>query len=165
MLNISCKLKFKSKVELKINKLTSELERKYLLSIEAPDHVLLKTYSLTKALFFEKENEMWRSLVFTFTKVGYSPENSPQKTLQMLILLQRLCDMATQLPVPRVPRKIHFSRREINEAAVFENHLKEHLFFSKFKHAFCKKPKNKKIIAKRVVKEAHFSSSLFYFFS
>ena len=61
--------------------------------------------------------------------------------------------------------KMHFSRREINEAAVFENQSKEQPFFSKFKHAFCEKLKNKKIIPKRVVKEAHFSSSSFYFSS
>ena len=59
--------------------------------------------------------------------------------------------------------KMHFSRREINEAAVFEDQSKEQLFFSKFKHAFCEKLKNKKIIPKRVVKEAHFSSSFYYF--
>ena len=40
--------------------------------------------------------------------------------------------------------KMHFSRQEINEAAVFENQSKEKLFFSKFKHAFCEKLKNKK---------------------
>ena len=34
--------------------------------------------------------------------------------------------------------KMHFSRREINEAAVFENQSKEQPFFSKFKHAFAK---------------------------
>ena len=28
-------------------------------------------------------------------------ENSPKKTLQMLILLQWLCDLATPLPVPQ----------------------------------------------------------------
>ena len=78
----------------------------------------------------------------------------------MLILLQWLCDLATQLPVPQ---KMHFSRREINEAAVFQNQLKEQLFFLKFKHAFCEKPKHKNIIPQRVVKEAHFSSSFFYF--
>ena len=61
--------------------------------------------------------------------------------------------------------KMHFSRREIKEAVVFENQLKEQLFFSKFKHAFCEKLKNKKIIPKRVVMEAHFSSSFFYFSS
>ena len=61
--------------------------------------------------------------------------------------------------------KLHFSRREIKEAAVFENQSKEQHFFSKFKHAFCEKLKNKKIIPKRVVKEAHFSSSFFYFSS
>ena len=54
--------------------------------------------------------------------------------------------------------KMHFSRREINEVAAFENQSKEQLIFSKFKHAFCEKLKNKKIILKRVVKEAHFSS-------
>ena len=53
-----------------------------------------------------------------------------------------------------MPQKMHFSRREINEAAVFENQLKEQLFVSKFKHAFCEKPKNNNIIPKRVVKEA-----------
>ena len=61
--------------------------------------------------------------------------------------------------------KMHFSRREIKEAAVFENQSKEQLFFSKFKHAFCEKLKSKKIIPKRVVKEAHFSSSFFNFSS
>ena len=61
--------------------------------------------------------------------------------------------------------KMHFSRPEINKAAVFENQSKEQLFFSKFKHAFCEKLKNKKIIPKRVVKEAHFSSPFFYFSS
>ena len=61
--------------------------------------------------------------------------------------------------------KMHFSRREINEAAVFENQSKEQHFFSKFKHAFCEKVKNKKIIPKRVVTEAHFSFSFFYFSS
>ena len=59
--------------------------------------------------------------------------------------------------------KLHFSRREINEAAIFENQSKEQLFFSKFNHAFREKLKNKKIIPKRVVEEAHFSSSYFYF--
>ena len=59
--------------------------------------------------------------------------------------------------------KMHFSRRKIKEAAVFENQSKEQLFFSKFKHAFCEKLKNKEIIPKRVVKEAHFSSSFFIF--
>ena len=44
--------------------------------------------------------------------------------------------------------KMHFSRREINEAAVFENQSKEQLFFSTFKHAFCEKPKNKNIYSK-----------------
>ena len=74
----------------------------------------------------------------------------------MLILLQRshsTCGGA----------KMHFSRREINEAAVFENQSKEQLFFSKFKHAFCKKLKNKKNLPKRVVNEAHFSPSFFIF--
>ena len=61
--------------------------------------------------------------------------------------------------------KLHFSRREIKEAAVFEIQSKEQLFFSKFQHAFCEKLKNKKIVPKRVVKEAHFSSSFFYFSS
>ena len=61
--------------------------------------------------------------------------------------------------------KMHLSRREINEAAVFENQSEEKLFFSKFKHAFCENLENKKIIPKRVVKEAHFSSSFFYFSS
>ena len=40
--------------------------------------------------------------------------------------------------------KIHFSRREIKEAAVFENQSKEQLFFSKFKHAFREKLKKQK---------------------
>ena len=61
--------------------------------------------------------------------------------------------------------KMHFSGKEINEAAVFENQSKEQLFFSKFKHAFCEKLKNKTTIPKRVVKEAHFSSSFFNFSS
>ena len=61
--------------------------------------------------------------------------------------------------------KMHFSRREINEAAVFGNQSTEQHFFSKFKHAFCEKLENKKIIPKRVVKESHFSSSFFYFSS
>ena len=61
--------------------------------------------------------------------------------------------------------KMRFSGREINEAAVFENQSKERLFFSKSKHAFCRKLKNKKIIPKRVVKDAHFSSSFFTFSS
>ena len=96
-----------------------------------------------------------RSLVFTFT------EKSRIQSRKLAIENASNADpttMATQLPVPRVPRKMHFSRREINEAAVFENQSKEHLFFSKFKHAFCEKPKNKKIIPKRVVKEVPFSS-------
>jgi len=49
---------------------------------------------------------------------------------------------------------MNFSRREVNVAAVFLNNSKEHPFFWKFKHAFCKKKK----LPKRVVKEAHFSS-------
>ena len=44
--------------------------------------------------------------------------------------------------------KMHFSRREINEDAVFENQKKEQPFFSKFKHAFCEKLKNKKLCPK-----------------
>ena len=58
---------------------------------------------------------------------------------------------------------MHISRRAINEAAVFENQSKEQLFFSKFKHAFCEKLKNKKKLPKRVVNEAHFSPSFFIF--
>ena len=63
----------------------------------------------------------------------------------MLILLQWLCDLATQLPVPQ---EMHFSRREINEAAVFENQSKEQLFFPKFKHAFAKNQKTKRLYPK-----------------
>ena len=59
--------------------------------------------------------------------------------------------------------KMHFSRREIKKAAVFENQSEEQLFFSKFKHAFCEKLKNKKIIPKRVVKEARNPKSMLKF--
>ena len=43
-----------------------------------------------------------------------------------------------------VPREMNFSRREVNVVTVFLNNSKEHLFFSKCKHAFCQKNKKQK---------------------
>ena len=59
--------------------------------------------------------------------------------------------------------KMHFSRREIKEAAVFENQSKEQLFFSKFKHAFCEKLKNKKIYPKEWSRKHIFHPHFFIF--
>ena len=57
--------------------------------------------------------------------------------------------------------KMHFSRRKIKGATVFENQSKEQLSFSKFKHGFCEKLKNKKIIEVEVglSVKMHFSVS------
>ena len=58
---------------------------------------------------------------------------------------------------------MHFSRREIKEAAVFENQSKEQLFFSKFKHAFCEKLKNKKLYPKDWSRKHIFHPHFFIF--
>ena len=61
--------------------------------------------------------------------------------------------------------KMHFSRREIKEAAVFENQSKEQLFFSKFKHAFCEKlrKKTKKLYPKEWSRKHIFHPHFFIF--
>ena len=62
-------------------------------------------------------------------------------------------------------RKKYFSPRVITEVAGFKNNSKERHIFSEFKHGFCDKMKNKKIMRKRVVKEARFPFSFYYFSS
>ena len=52
--------------------------------------------------------------------------------------------------------KKNFSPREMIVVAGFLYSSKEHHIFSDFKHGFCDKMKNKKIMRKIEVKEAHF---------
>ena len=59
--------------------------------------------------------------------------------------------------------KMHFSRREINEAAVFENQSKEQLFFSNLKHAFCETPKTKILHPKEWSRKHIFHPRFFIF--
>ena len=61
--------------------------------------------------------------------------------------------------------KKNFFPREIIVIAGFENNSKEHHIFSEFKHGFCDKMENKKIMRKRVVKETHIPFSFPYFSS
>jgi len=49
--------------------------------------------------------------------------------------------------------------------AGFLNSSKEHHIFSDFKHGFCEEMKNKKIVRKIEVKEAHFPFLFFHFSS
>ena len=67
-------------------------------------------------------------------------------------------------PLP-VRRKKYFSPRVITVVAGFKNNSKERHIFSEFKHGFCDKMKNKKNMRKRVVREARFPFSFFYFSS
>ena len=67
-------------------------------------------------------------------------------------------------PLP-VQRKKYFSPRVITVVAGFKNNSKERHIFSEFKHGFCDKMKNKKNMRERVVKEARFPFSFFYFSS
>ena len=62
-------------------------------------------------------------------------------------------------------RKKYFSPPVITVVAGFKNNSKERHIFSELKHGFCDKMKNKKNMRKRVVKEARFPFSFFYFSS
>ena len=67
-----------------------------------------------------------------------------------------------------MPREKNFSQifspREIIAIAGFLNNPKEHLIFSEFKNGFCDKMKKKKVMRKRVVREAHVPFSFFFYF-
>ena len=67
-------------------------------------------------------------------------------------------------PLP-VQRKKYFSPLVITVVAGFKNNSKDRHIFSEFKHGICDKMKNKKNMRKRVVKEARFPFSFFYFSS
>ena len=74
----------------------------------------------------------------------------------------RLLKICSPLPVQR---KKYFSPRVLTVVAGFKNNSKERHIFSEFNHGICDKMKNKKNMRKRVVKEARFPFSFFYFSS